>query len=929
MTLLQKIQRGAVVGLALTALVGLGLPGAKAQVSVSPGVTVSQGFSIGTAQTANLPSGWRVDKSTSAQTVRTYSGAGTATEQVGGNNLSSTAPNGIYNCGAGVATSATDRAVGFLSSTSATKSGNLYVWLQNSGGDITSLTISYDVEKYRQGLNPTGFSFQMYYSTDGNNWTSAGSDFLTSFSADATNNGYSSAPGVTVNVIDKTLSVSIPSGGDLYLAWNYSVTSGTTTSNAQCLAIDNVSIEATGTAGPTPPTGTGTANPASVDLGTPTTLSVTVTPGTNPASTGITVTGDLSSIGGEAAQEFVAQGGNVYAWTIAPSITGAKSIPITIADEQIRSSSTSIALDVTPFTVAQARAQGTGNVKVRGLVSAIHVGNVYITDADGGAGLMVYKSGWATAGSPWTDVQVGDDVTLTGPLSTYNNELELNGATSLVINSTGNTLPEPVEISLPANQADEGRLVTLKDLKITTAPTAMGTYSSFTVADTTANGMTIFIHKNTTSGATAWPGVPANPIDLSTFKVGEFITVTGVLGDYTSGLQIKPRNGDDIEWLGKPLPVSDLADGAVKSSPVAFNGKVFCGNNAGIVRCINTSTGVNTWEYNVVDEGAGNVLGRPALKSVGGTNYVFFTTEDGFVFCLNAADGAFVWSVGPLMTGATGVDTTPAVVSSATAASLADVSVYVTMFKGDEGRVYRLAGVDGALAATSDDLITAASGGKLSSPSVNDAGVFVSVTGGDAAGYRLIPGEATLTVSTQVALGKNSEQPPYIYNYWDAAYPRVLIAANDGTLSAFNATNGEIAYQNADVSSGAALTFPVARRDGNVVYMAGSNGIVYQANVADGTAPAGGYSFYTGAAGTTIQGLAIDPAGIGGAATLVFGDSSGAYHKVPLADASGAKVVKAVQTAGSVFATTPTIDATGGMVLLGNDNATVYGFARD
>ena len=61
---------------------------------------------------------------------------------------------------------------------------------------------------------------------------------------------------------------------------------------------------------------------------------------------------------------------------------------------------------------------------------------------------------------------------------------------------------------------------------------------------------------------------------------------------------------------------------------------------------------------------------------------------------------------------------------------------------------------------------------------------------------------------------------------------------------------------------GAALTFPVARRDGNVVYMAGSNGIVYQANVADGTAPAGGYSFYAGAAGTTIQGLAIDPAGI-------------------------------------------------------------------
>lgn len=887
MTLIQKITRGASYGLALAALAGLALSGAKADTITA----------------------WNMDVTTVSPPAPS-TGTGTASRSSG---LSAASPEFVAgNPSTGFAWSSINFTA--LDTEATAVANNDYLEFVVSTSGYAGISFSFDARSSGTGPNRAS----VYYSTDGSSFTASGVVKTVSTS------GFTGSPHVTslasVTALDNNANARFRIYG-----WGGTAIGGT-------CRIDNVIISGTPAGVSTPPTGTGTANPASVDLGSPTTLSVTVTPGTNPDSTGITVTGDLSSIGGSSSQAFSNGGsGNVYTYVATPSGTaGTKSIPVTIADAESRSSITNIALEVTQLlTVAQARAKGMGNVTVRGLVSAIHVGNVYITDADGGAGLMVYKSGWATAGSPWTDVQVGDDITVFGPLSTYFNELELNDATSLVINSTGNTLPEPVEITLPANQTDEGRLVTLKDLKISTAPTAMGTYSSFTVADTTANGMTIFIHKNTTSGATAWPGVPANPIDLSTFKVGEFITVTGVLGDYTSGLQIKPRNGDDIEWLGKPLPVSDLADGAVKSSPVAFNGKVFCGNNAGIVRCINTSTGVNTWEYNVVDEGAGNVLGRPALKSVGGTNYVFFTTEDGFVFCLNAADGAFVWSVGPLMTGATGVDTTPAVVSSATAASLADVSVYVTMFKGDEGRVYRLAGVDGALAATSDDLITAASGGKLSSPSVNDAGVFVSVTGGDAAGYRLIPGEATLTVSTQVALGKNSEQPPYIYNYWDAAYPRVLIAANDGTLSAFNATNGEIAYQNADVSSGAALTFPVARRDGNVVYMAGSNGIVYQANVADGTAPAGGYSFYTGAAGTTIQGLAIDPAGIGGAATLVFGDSSGAYHKVPLADASGAKVVKAVQTAGSVFATTPTIDATGGMVLLGNDNATVYGFARD
>lgn len=881
MTLLQKITRGAVYGLALAALVGLGLPGAKADTITA----------------------WNMDITT-VDPPAPSTGTGTASRGAG---LKAA---GFPGGNPGTAWSSNDFTVGSNETTAV--ANNDYVEFDVSTVGYAGISLSFDAQRSSTGPPNTS----VYYSTDGSTFTASGVVKTVSTS------GFAGSPHVTslasVTALDNNANARFRIYG-----WGGTAIGGT-------CRIDNVIISGTPAGVSTPPTGTGTANPASVDLGSPTTLSVTVTPGTNPDSTGITVTGDLSSIGGSSSQAFSNGGsGNVYTYVATPSGTaGTKSIPVTIADAESRSSITNIALEVTQLlTVAQARAQGTGNVKVRGLAAATTVGNVYIVDADGGAGLMVYKSGWATAGSPWTDVQVGDDVTLTGPLSTYNNELEVNGVTSLVINSTGNTLPAPVEVTLPLSQADEGRLVTLKDLKVETAPT--GPNQSFSVKNVNGILGTVFIHNNTTATAAAWPGVPTPPVDVTSIKVGEYYTITGIQGDHTSGLQIKPRNGDDIEWLGKPLPASDLADGAVKSSPVAFNGKVFCGNNAGIVRCINTSTGVNTWEYNVVDEGAGNVLGRPALKSVGGTNYVFFTTEDGFVFCLNAADGAFVWSVGPLMTGATGVDTTPAVVSSATASSLADVSVYVTMFKGDEGRVYRLAGVDGALAATSDDLITAASGGKLSSPSVNDAGVFVSVTGGDAAGYRLIPGEATLTVSTQVALGKNSEQPPYIYNYWDAAYPRVLIAANDGTLSAFNATNGEIAYQNADVSSGAALTFPVARRDGNVVYMAGSNGIVYQANVADGTAPAGGYSFYTGAAGTTIQGLAIDPAGIGGAATLVFGDSSGAYHKVPLADASGAKVVKAVQTAGSVFATTPTIDATGGMVLLGNDNATVYGFARD
>ena len=225
-----------------------------AQVNISTGNTITQDFTIGTSATATMPTGWKVDKNTTVRLVGSYASAVTATERIGGNSLSTSAGNGIYNFGAGPEASATDRAVGGLSSSSASKSVNVYVHLQNNGGStIENLSISYDVEKYRNGSNTAGFSIQMYYSTDGSTWSSAGSDFLTSFAADANNNGFATAPGATSSVTSKTLSQQIAQNGNLYLAWNYSVTSGTTTSNAQALGIDNVEITANGGGGNNPP----------------------------------------------------------------------------------------------------------------------------------------------------------------------------------------------------------------------------------------------------------------------------------------------------------------------------------------------------------------------------------------------------------------------------------------------------------------------------------------------------------------------------------------------------------------------------------------------------------------------------------------------------------------------------------------------------
>ena len=152
-------------------------------------------LTIGTSLTAALPTNWKADKNTTVRTVGTYSSAVTATERQAGNRMSGNDEHGIYNNGAGVEDTATDRAVGWISSSGGTQSGNLYGYFQNNtGAQLTEITVSYDVEKYRNGTNAAVFKAQMYYSTDGSAWTSAGATFLTSFAANADNNGFASAP---------------------------------------------------------------------------------------------------------------------------------------------------------------------------------------------------------------------------------------------------------------------------------------------------------------------------------------------------------------------------------------------------------------------------------------------------------------------------------------------------------------------------------------------------------------------------------------------------------------------------------------------------------------------------------------------------------------------------------------------------------------
>lgn len=132
----------------------------------------------------------------------------------------------------------------------------------------------------------------------------------------------------------------------------------------------------TPTPSPSPPSGVGAANPSSVAPGNQSLLTVTVTPGTNPTSTGLSVTGDLSSIGGSGTQQFfdngtngdVTAGNNVFSFNATVSLAtspGAKSLPFTITDAQARNGGGNISLSVTappvtPGTVVISQIYGGG-----------------------------------------------------------------------------------------------------------------------------------------------------------------------------------------------------------------------------------------------------------------------------------------------------------------------------------------------------------------------------------------------------------------------------------------------------------------------------------------------------------------------------------------------------------------------------------------
>ena len=155
-------------------------------------------------------------------------------------------------------------------------------------------------------------------------------------------------------------------------------------------------------------------------------------------------------------------------------------------------------------TIAEARAQGTGTVTTKGIVTSCSGTTAYIQDAT--AAICVYGSA----------LTVGDEVKVSGTLSTYSGLLEITNPTVTVL-SQGNTVtPEVMTIADINASANQGWLVKIENV---------------TVTDISSKNVTIKQDDNTIV-------VRFNNTSDITCAVNDVITLIGNIGCYNSAAQI-------------------------------------------------------------------------------------------------------------------------------------------------------------------------------------------------------------------------------------------------------------------------------------------------------------------------------------------------------------------------------------------------------
>jgi predicted extracellular nuclease len=269
---------------------------------------------------------------------------------------------------------------------------------------------------------------------------------------------------------------------------------------------------------PTGPNGVGSADPSFVLAGDDSLLTVDVSAGTIPTSTGLAVEADLTDIGGSASQTFfddgsngdMAAGDNTFSYlaTVAPATSpGAKSLPFTVTDAQSRSGSGSISLNVVapcgdPYTptftlqgsgatttmagahdtqgVVIGNYQGTTNTTLRGFYIQDAAGDGLDTTSDG---LFVFNGG------PNQTLAVGDLVRVSGTVTEFQGQTQVSMSSVIVCGTGHDVTPADVTFPVPPPvggvdylERVEGMLVELPQTLYVTEHFQLGRFGQVTMS---------------------------------------------------------------------------------------------------------------------------------------------------------------------------------------------------------------------------------------------------------------------------------------------------------------------------------------------------------------------------------------------------------------------------------------------------------------
>ncbi|MEO8148487.1 MAG: phospholipase D-like domain-containing protein [Bacteroidia bacterium] len=185
------------------------------------------------------------------------------------------------------------------------------------------------------------------------------------------------------------------------------------------------------------------------------------------------------------------------------------------------------AVKVNAQTIADARALGVGQtVTLTGIaLNGPELGVIrYLQDTT--AGIAIYDAGLS-------NVNRGDQVTVTGVLTDYNGLLEMNPATTVTINSTGNPLPAPLVLTpLQVGEPYEGELVEIDNVTFTGGG---GAFALNTNYNFTSNGETGQIRITGSANSLIGSIIPTGTVNL-----------VAIASQFTTTYQLLPRDLNDI-----------------------------------------------------------------------------------------------------------------------------------------------------------------------------------------------------------------------------------------------------------------------------------------------------------------------------------------------------------------------------------------------